>query len=258
MTSGSWSGLFCRRHDSERTDEAARQPQSSLLRRYLVDSPDRRGLAIFTRRVSFGFHLLAASQAVRRRRRVAEGVARIAGRVGLRGIVEWDEAFLDGSFASTKKGALPSGKPNGARARSGWYWSTVKAFRWEFGWKVPPRVKLSLRKPRWRKSESRKRKATRAKSRSGDCRSRLRFRSPAPTTAPPRYRTDRPLSRDQPPAAVRRRAQAAAVQAPLDRGADQCLAGQFRRLLVRHEHLLCTYRAFFYLACFWITLRRCF
>jgi transposase len=33
--------------------------------------------------------------------------------------------------------------------------------------------------------------------------------------------------------------------------------GQFRRLLVRHEHLLSTYRAFFYLACLWITLRRC-
>jgi transposase len=33
--------------------------------------------------------------------------------------------------------------------------------------------------------------------------------------------------------------------------------GQVRRLLVRHEHLLSTYRAFFYLACFWITLRRC-
>ena len=31
--------------------------------------------------------------------------------------------------------------------------------------------------------------------------------------------------------------------------------GQFRRLLVRHEYLLCTYRAFFYLACFWITAR---
>jgi hypothetical protein len=29
-------------------------------------------------------------------------------------------------------------------------------------------------------------------------------------------------------------------------------------LLVRHEHLLLTYRAFFYLACFWITLRKCF
>ena len=33
--------------------------------------------------------------------------------------------------------------------------------------------------------------------------------------------------------------------------------GQFRRLLVRHEHLLSTYYAFFYLACFIITLRRC-
>jgi transposase len=34
--------------------------------------------------------------------------------------------------------------------------------------------------------------------------------------------------------------------------------GQFRRLLVRHENLLSTYRAFFYLACLWITLRRYF
>jgi hypothetical protein len=29
------------------------------------------------------------------------------------------------------------------------------------------------------------------------------------------------------------------------------------RLLVRPEHLLATYRAFFYLACLWITLRKC-
>src|SRR5690242_18100960 len=34
--------------------------------------------------------------------------------------------------------------------------------------------------------------------------------------------------------------------------------GQFRRLLVRHEHLPSTYYAFFYLACLWITLRRYF
>jgi transposase len=33
--------------------------------------------------------------------------------------------------------------------------------------------------------------------------------------------------------------------------------GQFRRLLLRHEHRLSTYYAFFYIACFWITLRRC-
>lgn len=34
--------------------------------------------------------------------------------------------------------------------------------------------------------------------------------------------------------------------------------GQFRRLLVRHEFLLSTYRAFFHIACLWITLRRYF
>ena len=33
--------------------------------------------------------------------------------------------------------------------------------------------------------------------------------------------------------------------------------GPFLRLPVRHEHLLATYRTVFYLACFWITLRKC-
>ena len=81
--------------------------------------------------------------------------------------LNWSESFLDGSFAPAKKGARKSGKPSGARVRSGWYWSTVKVFRWEFGWKVPPPVKLSLRKPRWPKSVSRERKAARDKNRSG-------------------------------------------------------------------------------------------
>src|SRR5579864_3799997 len=67
----------------------------------------------------------------------------LLGGLDQKGLLKWDEAFLDGSFAPAKKGALPSGKPSGARARSGWYWSTVKVFRWEFGWKVPPPVKLS-------------------------------------------------------------------------------------------------------------------
>jgi len=34
--------------------------------------------------------------------------------------------------------------------------------------------------------------------------------------------------------------------------------GQFRRLLVRHDHKLESYRTFFHLGCLWITLRRCF
>ena len=83
------------------------------------------------------------------------------------GLLKWDETFLDGSFAPAKKGALPSVKPSAARARSGWYWSTVKVFRWEFGWKVPLRRKLRLRKPRSPKSAFRDPKAVRGKSRNG-------------------------------------------------------------------------------------------
>jgi transposase len=83
------------------------------------------------------------------------------------GLLKWDETFLDGSFAPAKKGALPSGKPSGATGRSGWYWSTVKVFRWEFGWKVPLRTKLRLRRPRSRKSRFRDPKVVRGKSRKG-------------------------------------------------------------------------------------------
>ena len=80
------------------------------------------------------------------------------------GLLRWDETFLDGSFAPAKKGARRSVKPSGARERSGWYWQTVKVFRWEFGWKVPLRQKLRLRKTHSRKSASPGRKAVRGRS----------------------------------------------------------------------------------------------
>jgi transposase len=80
------------------------------------------------------------------------------------GLLRWDETFLDGSFAPAKKGARQSVKPSAARERSGWYWQTVKVFRWEFGWKVPLRQKLRLRKTRSRRSVSHGRKVDRGKS----------------------------------------------------------------------------------------------
>lgn len=83
------------------------------------------------------------------------------------GLVRWDETFMDGSFAPAKKGALLSEKPSAARERSGWYWSTVKVFRWEFGWKVPLRMKLRSRKPRSKKLPSPSRKVGRDRTRSG-------------------------------------------------------------------------------------------
>ena len=48
--------------------------------------------------------------------------------------LRWDECFADGSFAPAKKGAPPSGKPSGARARSGWWWSMARVLRWEHTW----------------------------------------------------------------------------------------------------------------------------
>ena len=89
----------------------------------------------------------------------------LLGALDSEGLLKWDETFLDGSFAPAKKGAMQSAKPSAARGRSGWYWSTVKVFRWEFGWKVPLREKLRLRKPRSKTSASPGPKAGRGKSR---------------------------------------------------------------------------------------------
>ena len=46
-------------------------------------------------------------------------------------LLDWEEAFIDGSFAPAKKGAPVLGKPKRARERSGWWWSTARVFLWE-------------------------------------------------------------------------------------------------------------------------------
>ena len=91
----------------------------------------------------------------------------LLGSLDAKGLLKWDEAFLDGSFAPAKKGAMQSERPSVAKAQSGWYWETVKVFRWEFGWKVPLREKLRLRKPRFKRSASPAPKAVRDRSRKG-------------------------------------------------------------------------------------------
>ncbi len=58
-----------------------------------------------------------------------------------RGRLDWSESFLDGRFAPAKKGAPGSAKPSGAKARSGWWWSTAKVFLWEANGSRPVRRK---------------------------------------------------------------------------------------------------------------------
>ena len=65
-----------------------------------------------------------------------------------RGCLEWEDTFADGSFAPAKKGAQPSGKPSGARARSGWWWSMARVFLWEVNLLVPPSTRRALSKLR--------------------------------------------------------------------------------------------------------------
>ena len=65
-----------------------------------------------------------------------------------RGQLNWQESFMDGSFAAAKKGATPSAKPSAARARSGWWWSTARVFLWETTFTLrPPRRSSSSRRP---------------------------------------------------------------------------------------------------------------
>jgi transposase len=63
------------------------------------------------------------------------------GELDQRGKLDWSESFLDGSFAPAKKGASALAKPSGAKARSGWWWSTAKVFLWEANWSRPVRGK---------------------------------------------------------------------------------------------------------------------
>ncbi len=45
-----------------------------------------------------------------------------------RGLVDWEEAFIDGSFFPAKKGAQKSAKPSVVKAQSLWYWQTARVF----------------------------------------------------------------------------------------------------------------------------------
>jgi hypothetical protein len=122
--------------------------EPGVLRGHPLDSANRSSMAVSAGQVSFAVHLLAAAEAVGRGRRLAGCMAHTVRPLDGEGLLKWDETFLDGSFAPAKKGAQPSEEPSVARTRSGWYWSTVKVFRWEFGSKVPLREKLHLRNPR--------------------------------------------------------------------------------------------------------------
>ena len=46
-----------------------------------------------------------------------------------RGALDWQEAFIDGSFAPAKKRGPLWALPSGAKEQSGWWWSTARVFQ---------------------------------------------------------------------------------------------------------------------------------
>jgi transposase len=55
--------------------------------------------------------------------------------------VRWDECFVDGTFASAKKGGSKWAKQNAGKERSLWYWLMARVLRSDFTWTRRPRRK---------------------------------------------------------------------------------------------------------------------
>jgi hypothetical protein len=77
-----------------------------------------------------------------------------------RGLLDWDEVFVDASFSPAKKGATASEAPSGERVRSGWWWQMVKEFHLHAGPKV-----LRLLRSRWSQEFSNKSRLARSQRR---------------------------------------------------------------------------------------------
>jgi transposase len=175
------------------------------------------------------------------------------------GLLRWDETFLDGSFAPAKKGGFAVGK---TKRGKGTKWMVLAD-----GEGVPLGVRLEsaspgevtlaeatlgevrVPRPKGRPRQRPKRVIADRRYDSDPLRERLKKRGIEPI-AP--YRSNNQERRYHDGRKLRRYKRRWIVER------TNAWLGQFRRLLVRHEHLLSTYYAFFYLACFWITLWRYF
>ena len=163
------------------------------------------------------------------------------------------------SFAPAKKGALESVKPSAVRERSGWYWSMVRVTRWEISAGKCHSGRIYVCESHACRSQSRQtERPSLPEGETRDRRTRLRFRPAARATGQARHdlivpcRINRIRQYFDDGRKLRRYKRRWIV------GRINVWLGQFRRLLVRHEFLLSTYRAFLLSRLPLITLRRCF
>jgi transposase len=232
--------------------------EPGLLRGHPLDSANRSGMAFPAGRVSLAIDLLATAEAVGRRGRLAGCVAHTAGGTGWRRFTQVGRDLLGRQLRSGKKGGAAVGK---TKRGKGTKWMVLVD-----GQGLPLGVRLESASP----GEATLAEATLAEVRvprpKGRPRQkperiiadrgydsdplRERFKKRGIDLIVP-YRKNNKLRRYEDGRKLRRYKRRWIVER------TNAWLGQFRRLLVRHEHLLSTYRAFFYIACFWITLRHC-
>ncbi len=66
-----------------------------------------------------------------------------------RRLLDWEEAFLDATFITAKKGARRSAKPVAGKVRSAWWWSTAAAYLSERNLRPRSWPSVGSRKARW-------------------------------------------------------------------------------------------------------------
>ena len=224
-----------------------------------MDSANRSGLAVFAGGVSFTFHLLATAAAVGRGRSLAAGLANVAGRFGPGRPVEVGRSLLGRQLCPSEKGGSCVGK---TKRGKGTKWMVLVD-----GEGIPLGVRLEsasphevtlaettlaevrVPRPKGRPRQKPQRVIADTAYDSDPLRERLRKRG-IELISP--YRENRTQRKYEDGRKLRRYKRRWIVER------TNSWLGQFRRLLVRHEFLLSTYRAFFYIACLWITLRRYF
>ncbi len=66
---------------------------------------------------------------------------KVLGDLDAEGRLDWEEFFVDASFAPAKNGGSASALPNAGRVRSGWWWEAARVCLWEFTSTRPRRRK---------------------------------------------------------------------------------------------------------------------
>jgi len=232
--------------------------EPGLLRRHPLDFANRSGMAFPAGRVSLAIDLLAAAEAVGRGRRLAGCVAHTAGGAGRRRSTQVGRNLLGRQLRSGKKRGAAVGKTK--RGKGTKWMVLVDGQGLPLGLRLesasPGEATLAeatlaeVRVPRPKGRPRQKPKRVIADRGYDSDPLRERFKKRGIDLIVP-YRKNNKARRYEDGRKLRRYKRRWIVER------TNAWLGQFRRLLVRHEHLLSTYRAFFYLACFWITLRRC-